>query len=209
MPKQHRAIALAQELGLYNTQVIFQSGWVPYDVLHNHLLDADIGVSAHFDSLETHFSFRTRILSYLWAGKPIITTQGDVLADEIARHRAGIVVNPTDEEAWIAAIEKLHNPKNYATYIDGVRMLAFKYRWSNVTQSLLSLCANASRAPDRIVENGLRKSQPRRDCEHDYNALQLQKVALEQQLDFLENSHSMRLTAPLRTLRRWLTHWKT
>ncbi len=209
MPKQHRAIALAQELGLYNTQVIFQSGWVPYDVLHNHLLDADVGVSAHFDSLETHFSFRTRILSYLWAGKPIITTQGDVLADEIARHRAGIVVNPTDEDAWIAAIEKLHNPKNYATYIDGVRMLAFKYRWSNVTQSLLSLCANASRAPDRIVENGLRKSQPRRDCEHDYNALQLQKIALEQQLDFIENSHSMRLTAPLRTLRRWLTHWKT
>lgn len=215
MPKQHRAEALARELGLYGTQVIFQSGWVPYDVLHNYLLDADVGVSAHLDTLETHFSFRTRLLYYFWAGKPIITTQGDVLADDIARMKAGIVVDPEDEDAWIAAIEKLHNPENYATYVEGVKKLAQQYRWSTVTQPLQALCRNASRSPDMTIENGLRKSMVW-DCELEYNALreqlgncQHENNALREQLEILAHSISMRVTAPLRTLRRWLTRWST
>ena len=34
------------------------------------LLDADAGVSAHHEHVETRFAFRTRILDYLWAGLP-------------------------------------------------------------------------------------------------------------------------------------------
>jgi glycosyltransferase involved in cell wall biosynthesis len=173
MPMLHRAVALAHKLGLYGKQVIFQSGWVPYDTLHNYLLDADVGVSAHMTTLETHFSFRTRLLYYLWAGKPIITTQGDVLADEIARMKAGIVVNPADEDAWIAAIEKLHNRDYYISYVDGVKTLAQQYRWSTVTQPLLAICRNASISPDMILENGFRKSVVW-DCELEYNALKKQ-----------------------------------
>jgi len=210
MPMQHRAEALAHELGLYGKQVIFQRGWVPYDKLHNHLLDADVGVSAHLDSLETHFSFRTRLLYYLWAGKPIITTEGDVLADEIAQMKAGIVVNPADEDAWIAAIEKLHNPEHYATYVEGVKTLAQKYHWSTVTQALIACCRNASRSQDMILENGSRKSLVW-DCEQAYHDLTAQLEAckqeynaVSQQLEIMAHSISMRVTAPLRTLRRWL-----
>jgi hypothetical protein len=203
MPMQHRAEALARELGLYNTQVIFQNGWVAYDSLHNYLLDANVGVSAHFETLETHFSFRTRILYYLWAGKPIITTKGDVLADEIADNHAGIVVNPADEDAWVEAIKKLHNPKEYATYKEGVKKLAQQYRWSTVTQPLRTLCSNASLSPDMIIENRLRKShltQLVRDREHE-------DEMLKKQLEIMEHSNSWRLTAPLRNLRRWMT-WR-
>jgi len=208
MQMQHRAEALAQELGLYNKNVIFQRGWVPYDTLHNHLLEADVGVSAHFETLETHFSFRTRILYYLWAGKPIITTQGDVLADEIHRHKAGIIVNPKDEEAWIAAIEKLQDPDNYASYLTGVKKLASHYQWVKVTQPLQTLCTQASLSPDMLFEKGIRQSR-HWDCEPEYNALKSHTVALEQQLEIIENSNSWKITAPLRNLRRWLTHWKT
>jgi glycosyltransferase involved in cell wall biosynthesis len=196
MPMLHRAVALARELGLFDTRVIFQSGWVPYSILSNYLLDADVGVSAHFDTLETHFSFRTRILHYLWAGKPIITTQGDVLADAIVGAKAGIVLNPQDEQAWQVAIETLHNPIHYATYLAGVKMLASRYRWSTVTQPLQSLCANATLSPDMRIENGLRKSL-HWDCEQEYQALKCY-------LDVIEHSNSWRITAPLRALRRWL-----
>lgn len=208
MPKQHRAEVLAQELGLYGHQVIFKPGWVPYETLQNHLLDADVGVSAHLETLETHFSFRTRILYYLWAGKPIITTQGDVLADEIADMKAGIVVNPEDEDAWITAIEKLYDPDNYAIYAKGAKILAQRYYWSNVTRPLQTLCANVSQAPDLVIENGFKKSQHLWDCEHEYNALKSQLAELERQLAFIENSNSMRLTAPLRTIRRWLAWFR-
>jgi len=207
MPMQHRAEALARELDIYNTSVIFQAGWVPYDTLHNHLLDADVGVSAHFDTLETHFSFRTRILYYLWAGKPIITTTGDVLADEIAHYHAGIVVNPADEAAWVEAIEKLHDPMYYAACVKGVKNLAQSYQWSKVVQPLRTLCANASLSSDMIIENGYRKSS-HWDCVQENNALKSQLIELEQQLAIMENSNSWRVTSPLRDLRRRLTHWK-
>lgn len=208
MPMQHRAESLARELELYGKQVIFQPGWVPYETLQNHLLDANVGVNAHFDTLETHFSFRTRILPYLWAGKPIITTEGDILADEIAHMKAGIVIKPKDESAWIDAIEKLHDPDNYANYLLGVKKLAQHYCWSTVIQPLRVLCANPSRSPDLIIEPGCRKSL-NWDCEQAYNALKFQLFERETQLETIENSNSMRLTASLRALRRWMTHWKT
>ena len=40
---------------------------MPYDERADYLLDADVGVSTHFPHIETEFSFRTRILDYLWA----------------------------------------------------------------------------------------------------------------------------------------------
>jgi hypothetical protein len=39
------------------------------------LREADIGVSLHREDVETRYSFRTRVLDYLWAGLPIITTE--------------------------------------------------------------------------------------------------------------------------------------
>ena len=56
------------------------TSWVAYDERQNYLLEADIGVSSHLDHVETAFSFRTRMLDYLWAGLPMVTTQGDTLA---------------------------------------------------------------------------------------------------------------------------------
>jgi len=196
MPRQHRAEDLARALGVYNTSVIFQTGWVPYDQLANHLLDAEVGVSAHFDTLETHFSFRTRILPYLWAGRPIITTQGDVLAAAIADKQAGIVVKSGDEEAWIRAIETMRD--HYSTYLDGVKALAENYRWSTVVQPLQRACAQATRAPDLVGE----RKPPPWDCEQAYQAL-------KSQLEIMERSNSWRITAPLRDLRRWLAYLKS
>ena len=72
---------LATELGLIDRHVFFNEEWVAYDDRQNYLLDADIGVSTHFHHVETEFSFRTRILDYLWAGLPFVTTAGDSFAD--------------------------------------------------------------------------------------------------------------------------------
>ena len=77
--------ALADELGLTGTHVFFNEDWVEYDDRQNYLLESDVGVSTHLDHVETAFSFRTRILDYLWAGLPVVSTAGDALADIIER----------------------------------------------------------------------------------------------------------------------------
>src|SRR4029077_10583123 len=66
MQMAHRARELADELGLTAKNVFFNEKWVPYAERQNYLLDADVGVSTHFEHIETTFSFRTRILDYLW-----------------------------------------------------------------------------------------------------------------------------------------------
>ena len=80
IPEMRMAVAarrLADELGLTGTHVIFNEEWVAYDERQNFLLDADIGVSTHLHHVETDYSFRTRILDYLWASLPIVSTTGD------------------------------------------------------------------------------------------------------------------------------------
>jgi len=209
MPMQERAENLARELGLYDTHVIFQTGWVAYDQLANHLLEANAGVSAHFTTLESHFSFRTRFLHYLWAEKPIIATEGDILASEIANHKAGLTVKAEDEKAWTEAIKILYDPANYQTYYQGIKKLNQQYRWTTVTQPLKELCEQAQRSPDVVIEQGWRKSLNAWQGEGEILALKSQLTSLTEQLDFIEHSNSWKITAPLRALRRSLTSHKT
>lgn len=194
MPRLRQAEELARELGVYGNAVIFQEGWVDYASVHNHFLDADAGVSAHFDTLETRYAFRTRILHYLWAGKPIVTTRGDLLADEVARHGAGVVVGYQDEAGWADAIRRLRQPAFYQRCVAGVQQLAEAYRWSQVTRPLLEICAQALPAEDLIREGGSR-TPLLPDYEQEHRLLQ-------QQLKEIFESRSWKLTAPLRKLRR-------
>nr|MBA2390029.1 glycosyltransferase [Geodermatophilaceae bacterium] len=78
-----RAEGLAKELGLLDSHVFF-GDWVPYEARHNFLLEADLGVSMHLDHIETRFSFRTRLMDYIWAGLPMVLTGGDTIAERAA-----------------------------------------------------------------------------------------------------------------------------
>ena len=102
--------ALVDELGLEGSHVFFNDGWVRHDERADHLRDADVGVSTHLDHIETEFSFRTRILDYLWAGLPIVTTGGDAFADLIERAGAGWVVPPGDVVALETLLARLAAP---------------------------------------------------------------------------------------------------
>ena len=69
-----RALGAAREAA--GPRVHFHDGWVEYERRADWLLDANAGVSAHHEHVETRFAFRTRILDYLWAGLPVLCTRG-------------------------------------------------------------------------------------------------------------------------------------
>ena len=79
----------------------------PYDDRQNFLLEADIGVSTHLDHVETEFSFRTRILDYLWASLPVVATGGDSFGDIIDARGVGLTVPPGDVDALEDALFRL------------------------------------------------------------------------------------------------------
>ena len=146
-----RTKALAEELGLVDKHVFFNEGWVAYDDRQNFLLEADIGVSTHLDHVETEFSFRTRILDYLWATLPVVATAGDALADLIDHHGLGIIVPPNDVKALEDALHRLLRDDDASRRCrEAIVAYAPNLRWEKVLEPLKRFCRNPRRAPDLV-----------------------------------------------------------
>lgn len=135
----------AGELGLLDGDdpvVVLCDTWIPYLERHRYLLDADVAVSAHHDTLETRFSFRTRFLDHLWAGVPTLTTPGGDLADAMVSAGAALAVAEGDADAWRLALLKLAgDPDLRAQMSVAAREFAPTYHWSRISESLVDLVA--------------------------------------------------------------------
>ncbi len=143
---------LAGDLGLTGKHVFFNAGWVPYEQRADFLLDADVAVSAHLDHLETRYSFRSRVLDYIWAGLPMVLTGGDVLADEVASAGLGKAVAPGDERAIEQALaELLASPPPKERFA----LLARRYSWEEVARPLVEWGRDPRRAPDLVAGHAL------------------------------------------------------
>ncbi|RYV51373.1 glycosyltransferase [Pengzhenrongella frigida] len=143
---------LSRTLGLTGRHVFFNEGWVPYAERADFLLDADVGVSTHFQHVETAFSFRTRILDYLWASLPIVATDGDTFAPLIREHGLGRVVPAQDVDALEAALEEmLFDEAAAGAAVAAVREFAGGYAWATVLKPLVDFCRQPRRAPDLAV----------------------------------------------------------
>ena len=152
---------LAQRLGLVGRHVFFNSGWVPYAERADHLLDADVGVSTHFDHVETEFSFRTRILDYLWTGLPIVATRGDSFGDILDEEGIGRGVPAEDVEALELALEEmLYDEAAAAAARKNVARYAEQFRWSRVLQPLMDFAASPHRAADHVLSPPQEEVQP-------------------------------------------------
>jgi glycosyltransferase involved in cell wall biosynthesis len=183
MEMSMRARELAAELDLLDRVVFFNEGWVPYDERADYLLDADLGVSTHFDHLETAFSFRTRMLDYLWAGLPIVSTDHDTFASIVMSEELGRVVPPEDIEALSVALEEcLYDGEQAVKLRANVRRYAERMHWSNVLAPLAEFC----RAPKPAADRGVQSVRVQ------------QREALVTRVEGLEQSTSWRLTRPLR-----------
>lgn len=142
-----RSRQLAAELGLLDRTVFF-GDWVPYADWPNVLLESDVALSLHFDSLETRFAFRTRVLDYLWAGLPMVATTGDATSDLVAAYGVGEVVGyQAVDEVADALLRLLDEPR-------GARAAGFErarqdFAWQRAAAPLLAFCRNPRRAPDR------------------------------------------------------------
>lgn len=143
-----KAKQTAENLSLTNRHVFFANQWIGYEQRASFLLEADIAVSSHFDLAETRFAFRTRVIDYLWAGLPIVTTGGDQLADLIEAESAGIAVPYQNVEAWKAAIAKILLDSSFRQKCkEGSAKLACQFTWDKAVAPLLAYCRNPHRLP--------------------------------------------------------------
>jgi glycosyltransferase involved in cell wall biosynthesis len=149
-PFARRAVELAEAEGLAGRRVHFNEGWVPYAERGAWLAEADLGVSAHLDHLEARFSFRTRILDYLWAGLPVVTSSGDALGDMVAARGLGRAVEPRDVDGFAAACRSLlDDDGERAAARARIAGLQPELRWSEAARPLVDWCARSAELPPR------------------------------------------------------------
>jgi glycosyltransferase involved in cell wall biosynthesis len=148
MPMAVKAQKLAQELGLLDNTVFFLEEWVRYEERADYLLESDAAVTAHFDSIETRFSFRTRILDNFWASLPIITTAGDPLAELIQQRGAGLALPYQDTASWTAAILKLTGDSEFnKSCRDSSGLIGSEFTWESSVKPLFEFCREPHRLP--------------------------------------------------------------
>jgi len=152
-----KARRLSEELGLTGRHVFFHEDWVEYRRRGAFFGEADVGVYAHGDHVETAFAFRTRVLDYLKHGLPILATEGDSFAELIRNKRLGLVVPCGDAEAMADACLRL---SENASLRQDCRRNIFEVRpsfaWEATVAPLVAYCR-------RVLEGRMAKaSKPSR-----------------------------------------------
>jgi len=146
MPSHHAAAhALAAELGLLGRHVFF-GDWVAYADWPAVLLESDVALSLHYDTVETRLAFRSRLLEMIWAGLPCVINEGDATAQLITTYDVGLVVPVQDDAAVAAAIAALLDAPRPAANFERARA---DLTWERAAAPLLAFCRAPTRAPDR------------------------------------------------------------
>jgi glycosyltransferase involved in cell wall biosynthesis len=140
---------LSKEIGVLDKNVFFNDSWVDFDDRQNYLLEADLGVSTHHAHIETMFSFRTRILDYLWATLPMVVTEGDHFGDLVGVEKLGISVEANNAQVLADALEKmLFDEKERKSAIKNISRVREDYFWDVALKPLTEFVSHAGFAPD-------------------------------------------------------------
>ena len=139
-------LKVSEELGLLDRNIFINRDWTPYNERLDFLLDADVGIGLHPESLETFFSFRTRNLDYVYCGLPMIHTKGDVWANMIERNKLGLTVPPGDDEEVAGKIVELcSNASLMAEMKENVRRFFPAFTWEAIGERALQSVENNAR----------------------------------------------------------------
>ncbi len=133
--------ALATEFQLNGRSVHFVDNYVPYGARGRYLAECDAALSTHRENLESHFAYRTRLLDCIWAGLPVVCTEGDVMAEMVAQQGFGVVISPDDEAALAQAIQRICMDVDFAA---GCRCRIVesrsRFQWNDAAQPLIRFC---------------------------------------------------------------------
>ena len=115
--------------------------WAPLDARGGLYHACRVAAVAQRPSLETSLSFRTRLLDFLWAGLPVVTTDGGAGARLVAETGAGRVV-PADPVPFASAlVALLTDGAARAAAAGKAREASAAFRWERTLRPLLEFAA--------------------------------------------------------------------
>lgn len=147
---------LALESGLVDKSIYFLD-WRPYSERGKWYADADIAVTTHKETLEMELSHRTRVVDFLWAGLPVIVSDGDEVGAMVSDKGCGMSVPVGDDVALAAAIIKLLTDDKLRAGMaaSAARLARTELSWKLLTRELSEYCRDPRLAPDRATPGAI------------------------------------------------------
>jgi len=123
--------------GLRPPEVVALEHWIPYAERHRILNRSSLVAVLHHPGREADLSFRTRALDGVWAGVPLLLSEGGVVA-EIARQEGwGGVAPPGSIDLAAAAMDLLLTERMQARCRASLAKQRDDWRWSVVARPLV------------------------------------------------------------------------
>jgi len=130
-------LARAARYGLEPPAIVPLRHWTPYQERHLLLRRADLLAVLHHPGEEAELSFRTRAMDGVWAGVPLLVSEGGAVADLVRSNSWGGVVPVHDPRAAAAAIEALLLDREQMRCRGAQLRSRDDWRWSRLAEELL------------------------------------------------------------------------
>jgi glycosyltransferase involved in cell wall biosynthesis len=118
--------------------------WVDFDERINWYKHADFAISINQPGEENVFSWRTRVMDYVWGELVTITNGGDPLSETLLKAKAAMKLEDLSTKNIVTTIESIYSDIGLLEKTrKGLIELKSDYYWNNVTQILSDLINTA------------------------------------------------------------------
>ncbi len=132
-----KARAFAKKHDLTNKSLFFVD-WVDFEDRINWYAHADLVISINQPGEENSFSWRTRVMDYVWGEMAVVTNGGDPLSEELLAANAGIRLPDLTSQAIASTVRDLYqDPTQLQEIKNNVRGLKPKYFWPHAVQPVV------------------------------------------------------------------------
>ena len=131
------AESYAKEHTLLNSSLYFID-WVDFNDRVNWFINADLIISINNPGEENSFSWRTRVMDFVWAETPILTNGEDVLSEQLLAHQAAAKLPELSEKAIADKIEQFaKHPDDLKKIAARVAEVKTQYYWHKIVEPLV------------------------------------------------------------------------
>jgi hypothetical protein len=136
-----KTLAFAEKHKLVNKTVFFVD-WVDFNKRINWFKHADIVVSLNQPGEENGFSWRTRVMDFVWGELAILTNGGDPLSEDLIRAGAALRLNELSAQEIIQNLKSAQkDPAVLKTIRSRIVDLKKTYYWEALTKPIAELIA--------------------------------------------------------------------
>jgi GT2 family glycosyltransferase/glycosyltransferase involved in cell wall biosynthesis len=174
-----RAVAHCRELGLLDRHVFFADR-IPYEERASYLVESDLGVSAHSRTLESHLTSHIHLLDCVWAGLPVVSTEGDPLSDLIAQRGLGRAVPPGRSDLMAKAVlEMLADGTLRDRTAEQSQAVRRQLAWTRCVEPIEAFLERVAFAPDSL--GATRRAAEMRQVKWKIDSFEREKKTWEQE----------------------------